>query len=321
MSARVVVVGSFNLDHVWTAGTLPRAGETLGGRYARGPGGKGFNQATAAARAGAPTALICALGDDGGGRMARELAAADDIDLLVQSSDAPTGAAGIFVDAEGRNTIVLGPGANAELSADHVRSLHAQIAASRLLLVQLEVPVAAVGEAMRIARYAQATTILNPAPANAEVLEALLSLCDVLTPNESEFSQLIARHVGERVDPDEVSALDQPRLHALCRELLPHGSVVITLGASGCFVSHGADLRGDERPHYRVPGERVDAVDTTGAGDAFNGALAASLAMEAEAAFTAHVQLATRFAALSTESAGAAPSMPRSDEVNARFDR
>ncbi|MGI8561569.1 MAG: ribokinase [Luteimonas sp.] len=321
MTALVVVVGSFNLDHVWTAGTLPRAGETLGGSYARGPGGKGFNQATAAARAGAPTALICALGDDGGGRMARELAAADGIDVHVQSSDAPTGAAGIFVDAEGRNTIVLGPGANAQLSAAHVCSLHAQIAASRLLLVQLEVPVAAVGEAMRIARDAQVTTILNPAPANAEVLEALLSLCDVLTPNESEFSQLIARHVGERVEPDEVSALDQPRLHALCRELLPHGSVVITLGASGCFVSHGSDLRGDERPHYRVPGERVDAVDTTGAGDAFNGALAASLALEADAPFAKQVQLATSFAALSTESAGAASSMPSRDEVAARFDQ
>lgn len=318
--SRVCVVGSFNLDHAWTAGALPRAGETLGSRYTRGPGGKGFNQATATARAGATTALICALGNDGGGRMARELAADDGIEVHAQTSDAPTGAAGIFVDAEGRNSIMVGPGANAELSAGHVRSLHAQIAASALVLAQLEVPTDAVNEALRLGRGAQAVTILNPAPANAEAPESLLNLTDVLTPNETEFVNLIARRVGDRIEPDDVSAIDQTRLHDLCRELLPHGSVVITLGASGCFVSHGANLRMDDRAHYRIPGERVQPIDTTGAGDAFNGALAASLALDSGAPFAQHARFATRYAALSTERSGAASSMPNRAEIATRFD-
>ncbi|MGI8561223.1 MAG: ribokinase [Luteimonas sp.] len=320
MNGRVLVVGSFNVDHAWTSSSLPRAGETLAGRYASGAGGKGFNQATAAARAGASTAFVCALGEDAGGRMARELAEDDGIELLAQPADAPTGTAGIFVDGEGRNCIVLGPGANAGLSADHVQSVQAEIAASRVVLAQLEVPASAVETALRLARDANVATLLNPAPANAEVPEALLSLADVLTPNETEFASLVARHVGERVDPDEVAILDQARLHALCRELLPHGSVVVTLGTAGCFVSHPYDaLRGDDSVHYRAPSERVDTIDTTGAGDAFNGALAASLALDADASFASHVQLATRFAALSTEHAGAASSMPRRNDVSARF--
>lgn len=274
----------------------------------------------AAVRAGAATTLICALGDDGGGRMARELASEDGIELNAQASDSPTGAAGIFVDAEGRNSIMVGPGANAELAAEHVRSLHTQITASALVLAQLEVPGDAVCEALRIGRESQAITMLNPAPANIEVNDLLLSLTDVLTPNQTEFANLVARRVGERIDPDEVSAIDQARLHGLCRELLPLGSVVITLGASGCFVSHGEDLRNDERAHYRITGERVDVVDSTGAGDAFNGALAGRWVLEPTLPFATHVQWATRFAAMSTESAGAASAMPQGDEVDSRFD-
>ena len=110
--ARVVVVGSFNVDHVWTVAALPRPGETLSGHYHSGPGGKGFNQATAAARAGAGTCFVCALGDDLGGQLARALATADGIDLRDLVSGAPTGTAGIYVDDEGRNSIVIGPGAD-----------------------------------------------------------------------------------------------------------------------------------------------------------------------------------------------------------------
>lgn len=316
---RVVVVGSFNVDHVWISAALPRAGETLSGRYATGPGGKGFNQATAAARAGASTTFVCALGDDAGGRLARELAAADRIDLHTQHSDAPTGAAGIFVDDAGCNCIVLGPGANAALSVDHVAAQRAAIASAHVLLAQLEVPAAAVIEALRIARDAGATTVLNPAPANAAVSAELLALTDILTPNETEFAALVAHHVGEHIDPDTVATLDQARLHGLCRQLLPQGSVVVTLGSSGCFVSHPeAGTRGDVC-HYRLPAEPAHAVDTTGAGDAFSGALAAVLAQDPGAAFARHVHFATRYAALSTERAGAAAAMPRRDEVATRF--
>src|SRR5690606_34366705 len=122
--SRVVVVGSFNVDHVWTTAVLPRPGETLGGRYATGPGGKGFNQAVACARSGAGTTFVCALGDDPGGELARALAAGDGIDLRVLHSAEPTGTAGIYVDDEGRNCIVIGAGANAAPSPGHVAAQH-----------------------------------------------------------------------------------------------------------------------------------------------------------------------------------------------------
>ncbi|HZW18250.1 MAG TPA: ribokinase [Luteimonas sp.] len=318
--SRVVVVGSFNVDHVWTTATLPRPGETLGGRYATGPGGKGFNQATASARAGAATTFVCALGDDPGGELARRLADADDIDLRAQRSDEPTGTAGIYVDGEGRNSIVIGAGANGVLSPAHVAAQRDAFDAAGVVLAQLESPPAAITAALQAARAGEATTLLNPAPANAPTTRELLALADILTPNETEFAGLVTRHVGERIDGDAVTALDQSRLHALCRELLPAGTVVVTLGASGCFVSHAGDaLRGDERPFYRLGAEQVRAVDTTGAGDAFNGALVAALAGGSGVAFAAHLRFASRFAALSTEREGAAASMPRRDEVLERF--
>jgi ribokinase len=133
-----------------------------------------------------------------------------------------------------------------------------------------------------------------------------------LTPNETEFAALLGRHVGERVDPEAVSGLDQARLHALCRDLGHDSSVVVTLGASGCFVSHPeSNLRGDDSACYRIAADAVRVVDTTGAGDAFNGALAASIALRPDAAFGEHLRFATRYAGLSTEREGAALAMPR----------
>lgn len=316
----VVVIGSFNVDHVWTAATLPQAGETLSGDYASGPGGKGFNQAVAAARAGAQTCFVCALGEDAGGQLARALATADGIDLRDQRSDAPTGTAGIYVDAQARNSIVIGAGANAELSTAFIAQQRAAIERASVLLAQLESPADAVLAALQSARAAGITSVLNPAPSNASVPHGLLQLVDVLTPNESEFAALIAYHIGERIDADAIAVLDQPRLHALCRELLPHGTVAVTLGASGCFVSHpDRELHGDDSACYRIAAETVHAIDTTGAGDAFNGALGASLSRAPQAPFASHVRFASRYAALSTERPGAARAMPRLAEVAARF--
>ena len=310
MSA-VVVIGSFNVDHVWHCETLPAPGATLSGSYRSGPGGKGFNQAIAAARAGASTTLVCALGDDAGGALARALAKADGIDLRDLVCGQPTGTAGIYVDAQGRNSIVIGAGANNELSPDFVASQDALIGAAAVLLTQLESPADSIVDALQRARAVGVANILNPAPANAPTTVALLAATDILTPNETEFAALIGRHVGERIEADDVAALDQSRLHALCRELLRDGSVVITLGASGCFVSHAEDrLRGDSTVCYRIAAEPARVVDTTGAGDAFNGALAAALAAAPSGAFADAVRFATLYAARSTEQQGAASAMP-----------
>ena len=316
----VIVVGSFNVDHVWRCAELPAVGATIAGQYATGAGGKGFNQAVAAARAGVHTAFVCALGDDAGGALARQLAAADGIDLRAEASAEPTGTAGIYVDARGRNCIVIGAGANGTLGVAQFAADPALLGGTRVLLAQLESPVDTIEAALAAARDAGATTVLNPAPANAPSSIGLLRLADVLTPNETEFAALLARHVGERVDAEAVAALDGASLHALCRKLLPHGSVVVTLGSVGVFVSHAEEaLRGDAQHYYRVGAESVSTCDTTGAGDAFNGALAASLARSPEEPFAAHVRYASRFAALSTEQAGAAASMPRHHEVVGRF--
>lgn len=308
---RVVVVGSFNVDHVWRCDVLPHAGETRVGSYATGPGGKGFNQAVACARAGASTTFVCALGEDVGAQSARALAAADNIALVDQTSAHPTGTAGIYVDAQGRNSIVIGAGANADLRGDFVDARRDAFAPAGVVLVQRESPEDAVSAALRIGRAVGATTVFNPAPANADVGGQTLALADLLTPNETEFAALLARHCDVAAKPDAIVSTDDATLHGYCRQLLPRGTVVVTLGAAGAFVSHAGDvLRGDASAAYRVPAFPAVAIDTTGAGDAFNGALAASLAQR-DAPFAEHVRFAARYAAKSTEREGAAAAMPR----------
>ena len=308
---RVVVVGSFNVDHVWRCDTLPAPGATLAGEYTTGPGGKGFNQAMAARRAGAETVFVCALGSDAGGQLARALAAADGIDLRDEASDAPTGTAGIFVDADGRNSIVIGPGANATLAVAHVEAQGDAIRGARVVLVQLESPIEVVSTSLGLAREAGIASVLNTAPANATTTRELLALADVLTPNESEFAALIARHTAMAIPASAVATAGDDALHVLCRTLHPSGTVVITLGAMGSFVSHAdAAMRGDDAAHYRVAAEYAQVVDTTGAGDAFNGALCASMAIRPYARFAQHIGFATQYAARSTETEGAAAAMP-----------
>ena len=321
---RVVVVGSFNVDHAWTAATLPRPGETLAGRYASGPGGKGFNQAVAAARAGAGATFVCALGEDAGGAGARAMAQAEGIALAAARSDAPTGTAGILVAADGANSIVVAAGANADLSAAFVEAQGDAIAGAGVVLAQLEVPVDAVRAALRLARRAGVPTLLDPAPADGGTTPDLLALCDVVTPNETEFAALAGRHLDATLDPAGIAAMDDAALHALCRQLLPGGRVVVTLGGRGCFVSHpdaAPDRAGGGGPiaFQRLPAERAGVVDTTAAGDAFAGALAASLALDLHAPFHRHLRFAGRYAALAAERPGAARAMPRRSEVVARF--
>lgn len=317
---RVTVVGSFNVDHVWRCAELPVPGQTLSGEYSTGPGGKGFNQATAAARAGADTAFVCALGEDAGAQWARALALADGIELHAERSTLPTGTAGIYVEAGGRNCIVIGAGANANLSAAFVELQRERLVTSAVLLVQLESPIDAIAAALRTAHLAGVLTVLNPAPANALVPASAWAHVDVTTPNETEFCAHLARDRGLAVDPDGLAALGEAELHALCRQWQPRATVVITLGAAGCFISHAdGALRGDPAAYYRMAAAPVSPVDTTGAGDAFNGALAASLADAPERPFREHARFAGAYAGLSTEHAGAALSMPDRRLVEHRF--
>jgi ribokinase len=314
LAGPVVVVGSYNQDFVWTSDALPVPGATRLGTFASGPGGKGFNQAIAAARVGAATVFITALGEDAAADTARALAAADGLELRAQvQPDLPSGTAGIFVDGDGRNVIVVAPGANDALSVDFIARQADAFAPAGVVLAQLEVHADAVLAALQAGRAAGALTVLNPAPANAPTTAALLAAADVLTPNETEFVAMLSRHAGVDVPAETLAGRPPEQLHALCRQLAPGALVVITLGASGIFVSHrDGDTRGDGEAFYAMSPAPVRPVDTTGAGDAFNGALAARLAQAPpEAPFRAAAAFANVYAGWSTELPGAAASMRR----------
>lgn len=314
MAGCVVVVGSYNQDHVWTSDALPAPGATRLGRYASGPGGKGFNQAVASARVGAPTTFITALGEDAAADSARALASDDGITLRAEVHPAlPSGTAGIFVDGEGRNVIVVAPGANEALSVDFIALQPDVFAQAAVVLAQLEVNAEAVLAALQAGRTAGAVTVLNPAPANAPTSDALLAAADILTPNETEFVAMLARHAHRDVAADSLAGLPPPALHALCRQLAPDATLVITLGAGGVFVSHPeGKTRGDDEAFYRLPCSPAKAVDTTGAGDAFNGAMVARLAAAVpNAGFRDAALFANLYAGWSTELAGGAASMRR----------
>jgi len=215
---------------------------------------------------------------------------------------------------------VIDAGANALLSEAFVSAQSDAIAGAQVLLAQLESPPESVLEAIRLARAAGVTTLFNPAPADGVCPRELLAGTDILTPNETEFATLLACLTAERVEPVDVAALDDAKLHRLCRILLPRGTVVITLGAEGVFVSHRSEhLRGDGEECYRLPAIQADVRDTVGAGDAFNGALAASLATRPALAFAEHLHFAIGCAALAIEREGASSAMPTLAEWQQRF--
>ncbi|HSX59190.1 MAG TPA: ribokinase [Tahibacter sp.] len=316
----VLVVGSYNQDHVWRIDRFPQPGETRRGLgFSTGPGGKGFNQAVASARQGVPTAFIGALGGDALARTARELAQADGIATRWQvCDDMSTGSCGIVVDANGQNQIVLDLAANERLDAAYVAAQTDLFASARVVLVQMETGLGAIRAALSSAN-AGCVRLLNPAPVHAELDAGLLALADLVTPNETEFAALLDRCAGTALRAEAIADCRDDELHALCRRLGAL-SVIVTLGARGCFVSHADPARWhDASPGYRVAAERVHVRDTTGAGDAFNGALAAELAQRPGRALREAVVHAGRVAALSTETAGAAVAMPTRAAVLQRF--
>lgn len=294
MTASVIVLGSANIDQVVTVASLPAPGETvlcLGSSTAL--GGKGQNQAVAAARSGAETTFIAALGDDGFGSSIRAGLAADGIDAsLVRTTTAPTGTAFIAVDTTGENTIIVDSGANALLSGLEDRDASA-IRRSDVLVMQLEVPLETVRAAARIARAGGTTVLVNAAPIRP-LPDELLADVDILVVNETEAAALAAARAGG------IDAL---------LGLVP--VVIVTLGPDG------AELHRRGQDVDAVPAHRVEAVDATGAGDTFCGALAASIAQGAS------LELAVRFAvvaaSLSVEHHGAVPSIPFRAAIDSRL--
>jgi ribokinase len=316
MSARVVVVGSVNVDLVARSDRLPAPGETVtGAEFSRHHGGKGGNQAVAAARLGAQTTFIGALGDDEFGRVARAALEAEGIDLsgLVVIPGA-TGVALILVGAGGENLISVASGANAQLTPEHVeRGLGPLRLTTRdVLLVGHEISTAAARSALVAGRAAGATTVLNPAPV-AGLDRSVFGLADIVTPNRGELAALVAGE-AERVGRPWSGTI---RPEVAARTLLDRSSegegvrraVVVTLGTAGAVVvAHG------QQP-LDLPAPVVAAIDTVGAGDAFNGALAAGLADGLELAAAARRAIAA--AALATTRGGAREGMPSPAEVDA----
>ena len=297
---RIVVVGSVNTDLVIRVPHLPRPGETvLGGDFFQAAGGKGANQAVAAARAARdPVAFVAALGDDALGSQSLEQLRRENLDLRAVKVVAgmQSGVAQIVVDASGENAIAVASGANAALAPKDIASLPQELfAGARILLTCLEIPLGTIACALERAKRDGLLTVLNPAPAGAlrERLD-LLELVDVLTPNELEAAELL----GEEHDGDPSSA---------ARHLRQMGTrdCIITLGAAGCLVA------GDREEH--IPGVKVRAVDTTAAGDAFNGALAVALCEGRS--LTDAARWANRAAALAVTRAGAQPSLPTREEI------
>lgn len=320
-ATQVIVVGSFNQDHVWRVERFPRPGETLHALgFATGTGGKGANQAVACSRQGIRTCLIAAIGDDDIAAHARHLADDERLDARWQvCPGSASGNACVLVDARGQNQILVDLGANAHLDATHVASQASAFAQAGVVLTQLETPVEPVRRALRLARRHGALGLLNPAPVHADVDDTLLADCDVLVPNETEFATLLRRLADTRVEADSLARLPDADLAALASRL-PTMSVVVTLGSAGCFVAHrGISRLGDALPHYRVPAYKVHTIDSTGAGDTFCGALAATRARQPSAPFQDAIQHASRCAALSSERHGAAAAAPTWREVVDRF--
>ena len=320
MSGRVLVVGSYNQDLVWEVDVLPAPGETRAGlAFRSGPGGKGFNQAVAAARAGAMTTFIGALGSDALADGARTLARSEGIDARFETiHDLATGTAGILVDAQGRNSIVVALGANSRLSVAHVEAQAAAFHEAAVVLAPLESPLAAVRTALRLGRSAGARTVLNPAPMHARLDASLLADVDLLTPNETEMAELLVRFDVGHVDISALRHGPDADWAALCARL-PVRAVIVTLGEAGAVLASGGLSPAASRSLVRVPAAMVRAIDTTGAGDAFNGALAAAWAAQPAADPATVLPFASRFAGLSTERPGAASAMPTRADVEARF--
>jgi ribokinase len=297
----ILVVGSSNTDMVIRVSKIPKPGETvLGGEFTMAPGGKGANQAVAAARAGGHVTFVARVGDDVFGERARRNFESDGIDtrFVFHTSDSPSGIALINVDGRGENSISVASGANALLSVGDIERADEAFNAADIVLLQLETPMETVRAAAKKARDSGVPVILNPAPARP-LDDDLLRLIAVLTPNEHEAEFLTGIPVrGER-------GAREAAVRLRARGIV---SVVITMGERGAYAS-SLEFEG------LVPAFKVDPVDTTAAGDVFNGALAVALAEKAP--MKELLRFASAAAALSVTRPGAQPSAPSRSEIGA----
>ncbi|MBX3237551.1 MAG: ribokinase [Nitrospiraceae bacterium] len=292
--SKVIVVGSSNIDYTVSVERLPRPGETVMARdVVQSFGGKGANQAVAAKRAGADVVFLTKLGADANGKLLERHFSAQGLPLtaILRDHKAASGVAFVWIDNKGNNQIAVVPGSNRLLTAEDVRRAATLMAGSRVLLVQMEIESATIHEALTLARRNRLMTVLNPAPARP-LSSDLLSLVDVLTPNTAEVQVLAG----------------QPHPEDAAKILVKRGagSVIVTCGAEGALLVGRQDTR-------RCPAFVVDTIDSTGAGDAFNGALACALA-DGESMETA-IEIGAAAGALATTKRGAQEAIPSRREI------
>ena len=303
---KVVILGVFVADTAYRAARQPKMGETILGRsFVLGPGGKGSNQAVAAAMAGAETWFISRLGKDAFADIALATWAKAGVHPAVtQHADSYTGAAYIFIeDATGNNAIIISPGAAAEISVEDVDRNAGLIRGAQVFITQLEQPIPVALHGLKLARAAGVVTILNPAPA-ASLPEGMLGFCDYVSPNESE---------AEALTGVVVATVDDALVAARALRALGAGAAIITLGEKGALFHDGA------RTVHVPPFRAGPVVETTGAGDAFNGGFAAALSEGMDPVEAVRFGSAT--AGISVTRAGTAPSMPSRREILALLGR
>lgn len=299
MSNRIIVVGSMNMDMVVKTSHIPQPGETvLGGSFFMNPGGKGANQAVSSSRLGGDVSFIGRIGDDIFGKQSSQLFDEEGIDAkhVISDDDSPSGIALITVDATGENSIVVAPGANAKLTPDDVKNALDKCGASKILLIQLEIPMTTVKFIIEYAHARGMKVILNPAPMNELVFDCL-PFIDIITPNVNEAEVLSGIKITD-IDTAQSAARTICSKGAKC--------VIITLGRQGALLLEDGATK-------CIPAPVVDAVDTTAAGDVFNGALAVAVA-EGRTLMDA-TSFACEAASISVTRMGAQQSIPFRNEV------